>query len=242
VLRKHPELGHCLVRCRYCGIRFLTHPCNARRRDLLCPFGCRKEHRRQSANRRSAEHYQTPKGRKNKKARNGQRSCGEQSCHGGSQFAGLADLAPPDDSAASNSCDGESDQPTSDPSAPGGQPVDLADASATFNARSGKSDQPTSVMSAPMLTSAEYSETTPPCRGGLLLEGVRLNAASVVNSPLLPYLQLVASCIERRKIGRDELVQALLRTLRQRSLSAGPRTTYVLAYLNRHPPEEQWHE
>ena len=74
------------------------------------------------------------------------------------------------------------------------------------------------------------------------LEGVRLNAASVVNSPLLPYLQLVASCIERRKIGRDELVQALLRTLRQRSLSAGPRTTYVLAYLNRHPPEEQWHE
>jgi hypothetical protein len=68
------------------------------------------------------------------------------------------------------------------------------------------------------------------------LEGVRLNAASVVNSPLLSYLQLVASCIERRKIGRDELVQALVRTLRQRSLSAGPRTAYVLDYLNRHPP------
>jgi hypothetical protein len=70
----------------------------------------------------------------------------------------------------------------------------------------------------------------------LFLEGVRLNAASVVNSPLLPYLQLVASCIERRKIGRDELVQALLTTMRQRSLSAGSRTMYVLDYLNQHPP------
>ncbi len=105
-----------------------------------------------------------------------------------------------------------------------------------FNARSGESDQPASATSAPTLTSAEYSETTPPCRGWLLLEGVRLNAANVVNSPLLSYLQLVASCIERREIGRNELVQALLRTLRQRSLSAGPRTAYVLDYLNRHPP------
>jgi len=231
-------VGRCLVRCRYCGIRFLTHPCNARRQDLHCPFGCRKEHRRQSANRRSAKHYRTPKGRKNKKARNGQRSCCEPSSPGGNQSADLADLAPPVDSATSNSCDRESDQPISDLSAHNGQPIDLADASATFNPRSGESDQPTSVISAPTptRTSAEHSETTPPCRGWLLLEGVRLNAASVVNSPLLSYLQLVASCIERRKIGRHELVQALLRTLRQRSLSASPRTTYVLDYLNRHPP------
>ena len=226
-------MGRCLVRCRYCGIRFLTHPCNARRRDLHCPFGCRKEHRRQCANRRSAKHYRTLKGRTNKKARNGQRSDREQSSHGGSQSAGLAPL---DDSATSNSCDGESDQPISDPSAHGRQPVDLANASATLNARGSESDQPTSVTSAPTRTSAEHSETTPPCHGWLLLEGVRLNAASVVNSPLLSYLRLVASCIERRTIGRHELVQALLRTLRQRSLSARPRTTYVLDYLNRHPP------
>jgi len=237
-------LGRCLVRCRYCGIRFLTHPCNACRRDLHCPFGCRKEHRRQCANRRSAEHYRTPKGRKHKKARNGQRSCRERSSHGGSQSVALSDLSPADDSATSNSCDSESDQPISDSSTRGRQPIDLADACATLNARGGQADQPTSVMSAPRPTrsSAEHCGTTRPCRGWLLLEGVRLNAASVVNSPLLPYLQLVASCIERRKIGRDELVQALLRTLRQRSLSARPRTTYVLDYLKRHPPEEQLHE
>ena len=157
VLRKHRELACCLVRCRYCGIRFLTHPCNARRRDLHCPFGCRKEHRRQCANRRSAKHYQTLQGRRNKKARNGQRSCREQSCHGGSQFAGLADLAPSDDSATSHSRDGQSDQPTGDPSVHGGPPVDLADASATFNARGNESDQLTGVKSAPTRTGVEYS-------------------------------------------------------------------------------------
>ncbi len=255
------------MRCRYCGIRFLTHPCNARRADLHCPFGCRKEHRRQCAKQRSAKHYQTPKGRKNKKARNGQRSGRAPSPPKGSQFVGLADVASADDSATSNSSDGQSDQPTSAPSAGAGQPVDHADASPTSNARSDQSDRPTSAppagvgqpvdhadasailgaasdqsdqprcaTSAPTSTSVDHCETAPPCGGWLLLEGVRLSASSVVNSPLLSYLQLVASCIERRKIGRDELVQALLTTMRQRSLSAGTRTAYVLDYLNQHPP------
>jgi hypothetical protein len=76
----------------------------------------------------------------------------------------------------------------------------------------------------------------------LVLEAVRLNEASVKNSPLLSYLRIVASVIEGRKIGRDELLQALLITMRQRSLSARPRTTYVLDYLNRHPPDEELHE
>ena len=204
-MRNHPDVGRCLVRCRYCGIRFLTHPCNARRRDLLCPLGCRKEHQRQAGNRRSAEHYQTPKGNKNKKARNRQRSCRARSALGVGE---PVDLTPPDDSATSNSCPRESVQPISTPSAP-------------------------------KLTSAEDSEhakKTPPCRGWLVLEAVRLNEARVKNSPMLSYLRIVASVIEGRTIGRDELVQALLTTMRQRSLSARPRTTYVLDYLNRHPP------
>jgi hypothetical protein len=93
-----------------------------------------------------------------------------------------------------------------------------------------------------MPSRGQHSVTTGPCRAWLFLGGVRLNAASVANSPLLPYVQLVASCIERRKIGRDELVDALVRTLRQRSLSASRRTAYVLDYLNRPPPEEPLHE
>lgn len=235
-MRTHPQLSRCLVRCHYCGIRFLTHPCNARRRDLHCPFGCRNEHRRQCANRRSAKHYQTPKGRKNKKARNGQRSGGQPSPPKSSQLVSLADVAPPDDSATSNSSDDQSEQPTSARSAGTGQPVDHADAWATLNAGSDQVDQPRCVPSASTPASAEHCEPALPCRGWLLLEGVRLCSASVENSPMLPYLQLVASCIEGRKIGRDELVQALLATMRQRSVCAGPRTAYVLDYLNQHPP------
>ena len=33
-------------------IRFLTHPRNANRRDLRCPFGCRQHHRREEAKKR----------------------------------------------------------------------------------------------------------------------------------------------------------------------------------------------
>jgi hypothetical protein len=235
-------LTRCLVRCRYCGIRFLTHPCNAGRRDLYCPFGCRKEHRRQCANRRSAKHYRTPKGRKHKKARNGQRSCPDPSSAGESQPTDLASVAPPVDSATSNCRDEELDQPGSAPPAPGERPINLADVWATLNARPVESARPTGVISAPTLSGAQQSDTTEQCRAWLLLEGVRLNATSVVNSPLLPYLQLVASCIERRKIGRGELVECLVTTMRQRSLSARPRTAYVLDYLNRPPPKEPLHE
>lgn len=234
-MRDHPELRRCVVRCRYCGIRFLTHPCNGGRRDLHCPFGCRKAHRRQCANRRSAKHYQTAKGRKNKKARNGQRSCRAPSGYGGTQSVGLADLARPEDSATSHSCNGELDAPINGLSNDGGQPVDLVDASATSNACR-ESEQPRSVKSAPALTGVEYSETASPCRGWLLLEGVLLNEASVMNSPMLSYLRMVASVLEGRTIGRNELVQALLTTMRQRSLNPRPRIDYVLDYLNRNPP------
>jgi len=64
-----------MVCCVHCGIRFLTHPRNAGRRDLRCPFGCRRQHRRECANRRSAAHYAKPEGQRAKKRRNARRSC-----------------------------------------------------------------------------------------------------------------------------------------------------------------------
>jgi hypothetical protein len=74
ILRDHPDLASCAVSCCHCGIRFLTHPRNANRRDLRCPFGCREHHRRGQANARSKKHYRTDRGRKNKKLLNGKRS------------------------------------------------------------------------------------------------------------------------------------------------------------------------
>ena len=74
VLKEKPQLRRCLTRCRHCQILFFTHPRNAGRIDLGCPFGCRDAHRRQNAIRRSIEYYQSPEGKEKKKHLNAARS------------------------------------------------------------------------------------------------------------------------------------------------------------------------
>jgi hypothetical protein len=76
VLRIHRRLRRCLKRCRHCGIYFLTHPCNAARQDLRCPFGCRGRGRKRSSNQRSVEYYRTDEGKTKKKELNAKRSRG----------------------------------------------------------------------------------------------------------------------------------------------------------------------
>jgi hypothetical protein len=73
VLQSHPELRGCIAYCVDCGIRFLTHPRNAGRRNLRCPFGCREHHRRQQSCQRSTAYYQTAAGKAKKKRLNGRR-------------------------------------------------------------------------------------------------------------------------------------------------------------------------
>jgi len=79
ILQSHPELQPCAVSCLYCGIRFLTHPRNAGRVNLRCPFGCRQHHRRQASRQRSRAYYQTVVGRRKKKGLNGARPHGGRS-------------------------------------------------------------------------------------------------------------------------------------------------------------------
>jgi hypothetical protein len=74
VLRADPCLRQCLTRCLQCRIFFLTHPCNAGRKDLRCPFGCKEVHRKRSSVKRSVEYYRTPEGKLKKKLQNGKRS------------------------------------------------------------------------------------------------------------------------------------------------------------------------
>ena len=78
VLHLHPHLRPCLCRCRQCRIFFLTHPRNAGRQDLRCPFGCRAAHRRRSSHERSREYYQSEVGRVKKRALNGKRGGGNE--------------------------------------------------------------------------------------------------------------------------------------------------------------------
>ena len=81
VLKEKPHLRKCLTRCRHCQILFFTHPRNAGRNDLGCPFGCREAHRRQEAIRRSTEYYRSPEGKVKKRhlnvARSGQNRLSE---------------------------------------------------------------------------------------------------------------------------------------------------------------------
>jgi hypothetical protein len=85
VLRSRPELRCCLSRCRHCRIFFLTHPRNAGRSDLGCPFGCREADRKQRSTERSVAYYATAEGREKKKMQNGKRA----------QGGGRADANPP---------------------------------------------------------------------------------------------------------------------------------------------------
>ena len=88
VLRANPYLRRCLTHCRHCRIIFLTHPCNAGRKDLGCPFGCREAHGKRSSNKRSTAYYQTPEGKFKKKIQNQKRSKVEAPAVNASEQAG----------------------------------------------------------------------------------------------------------------------------------------------------------
>ena len=66
-------------------IFFLTHPRNAGRSDLGCPFGCKKVHRKRRSAQRSVEYYGTEEGKIKKKMQNGKRRKSKAKPNSGSQ-------------------------------------------------------------------------------------------------------------------------------------------------------------
>lgn len=70
----------------------------------------------------------------------------------------------------------------------------------------------------------------------LPLNGLLLHEQTVLNSRMLPYLQVIVWIMEGQKISRDELVARLRRHMRQLSIGGCSRREYVLRYLNQHPP------
>ncbi|MCP4570498.1 MAG: hypothetical protein GY841_23185 [FCB group bacterium] len=72
VIKQQPELKKYLTCCRHCQILFFTHPRNAGRNDLGCPFGCREARRRQKSTERSVA-YNRSKDGKDKKVKLNQR-------------------------------------------------------------------------------------------------------------------------------------------------------------------------
>ena len=74
MLVTHSHMATCVAICRHCGIRFLSHPRNVNRQDLLCPFGCRDHLRRQASRERSRKFRQSDSARRKKKLLNAKRS------------------------------------------------------------------------------------------------------------------------------------------------------------------------
>lgn len=70
----------------------------------------------------------------------------------------------------------------------------------------------------------------------LHLDGFVLDEPTLVNSCVLPYVRMVASVLEGRTIHREELIAALRKRMRRRSIGRLPHREYVLRYLNQHPP------
>lgn len=199
VLRSNSDWEGCAVCCCHCGIRFLTHPRNAGRQDLRCPFGCRTHHRRQQANARSRKYNQTPHGRANKKQLN--------------TAARLqAAQAESPDSVPTISVELTSQR--------------LVGLSVGHVAEAATLEDSPAVDQSPAI----QEQLTLP------LDGFVLDEPTLINSPVLPYVRMVMSVLERRPIGREELLQRLRRSLRQRSIGRLSRREYALRYLHEHPP------
>jgi hypothetical protein len=173
---------------------------------LRCPFGCRQHHRQQQSNRRSTAFYQTEEGKAKKSELNQRRSL---------------------------ACQAEECSPAQHDSS-----IDLG------NEAVGKDpDNQASADDFGVVASEQSVERPSPSNAALVeitlemqLGGVLLTEEDVVHSSLLPYLCEVASLLEGRTIGRKELVAALLKRMRQRSIGQLPHREYVRSYLNQHPP------
>jgi len=64
ICKMDPKLNKCVVKCKYCGIFFLTYFCTCQRNDLGCPFGCQEANRKKKSNKRSSEYHRNHKVKK----------------------------------------------------------------------------------------------------------------------------------------------------------------------------------
>jgi hypothetical protein len=232
ILEAHPDLHDCVAGCCHCGIRFLTFRCNRGRRDLGCPFGCRDHHRRQLANVRSRKHYRTQEGKKRKEERNSLRCPIDLQ----EQPAPQASASPQASPAGEASLLLE-ELPCVSSVEPASTPLSLLLHSHAADVPSEQLKQRAHDCVLPDELGLT-DDVSPVETWSLELEGVVLTQHTLASSPVLSYLCGVIRVLERRTITRQELLQTLGESLRQRSLGARSRREYVLSYLNEHPPPE----
>ena len=219
LLESDDKLKRRVKHCLECEIRFLAAPQNAGREDLRCPFGCAKRHQASQSNERVKAYRGTETGKKKKDALNAKRY-----------------RRPP-----STTCESAHEE-------------DLAVRHGSGGRRQA------SASTAPRLCEAVACTTSRPCEAGALADspvaenatqplpaersvaieldfnGVILDEASIVHSPMLPYIRTLVGMIEGVWLSRVEVVAWLLEVQRQRSIVYRSRRDYVLRFLHQHPP------
>lgn len=200
-----------MVSCVRCGIPFLTHRRNARRKDLGCPFGCRELRRRESARQRSRTYYRTESGREKKRRRNIRR-----------KIAGLRASSPSPQAPRLSSSPAAPPPPQAAPLPTLPTPVP---------------PPPPAPSPTPLPSPARaVPPDAVPRKIELRLGGVVLDEPTLRNSPLLPHVLTVVNLLEGLRLDLPQLVELLLALLRQRSMGLRRRRDYVLEYLHQHPP------
>lgn len=207
VLDANSDLRKCVAHCVDCEIRFLTHPRNAGRVNLRCPFGCRQHHRRSRSNQRSSAYYRTAAGKAKKKRLNANRRRLAHSTE--------AEQAP---------------EPSSIPIQESNRPAKLIHD--VPRAEVPLPDEPSSVVRSCQEPPSDVSSVPMELRIG----GLVLDTATLSSSRLVWYVRMLAKLIDGIDLSRDQLIDLLCRALRQHSIANRRRVDYVLGFLHQHPP------
>lgn len=232
ILRDKPEVRHLLAWCRHCGIPFIRDPRNAGRGDLGCPFGCVDLHRRRESNKRSVRYNGSPKGKLKRYQREeerrlaAERSAAEASkareMHPAATVEEAQDAVPQsvetlhrDLRAAHTSC------PSPDVAPP-----------ATDQAAPNAEATP----GGPVSRSIEECGASSPRERGPSVGSPPGEAEQPEFHPgIVSYIRVVISLLEGRRIDREEILEMLARTKRQRSFAREKRIDYVLRRLREEP-------
>ncbi len=196
-----------MAHCTDCGIRFLTHPRNAGRMNLRCPFGCREHHRRSRSNQRSSAYYRTPAGKAKKQRLNANRRRPSPSAE--AEKATELSSVPIQES-------NRPDEPISDVAR---SDVPLPDEPSSVVRPSNK--PPLHALSAPI---------------EIRVGGVILDTVTLLNSRLRSYVRMLAQLVDGVDLSRDQMIDLLRQAMRQHSMANRRSVDYVLGFLHRHPP------
>jgi len=207
VLGANSELRKYVAHCTNCEIRFLTHPRNAGRVNLRCPFGCRDHHRRSRSNQRSSAYYRTSAGKAKKRRLNANRR--------GPSHRAEAEKAIEPSSVPIRESNG-SDAATLDAPRTGiPSPEELNPVVRPSN------EPPFHALSASI---------------EIRIGGVVLDTVTLSNSRLLSYVRMLAQLIDGVDLSRDQMIDVLRHAMRQHSIANRRSVDYVLGFLHRHPP------